>query len=300
LLNIRAYRPAAMRISVNSMSPPSLALSPRDLSLARAPIAARWYVGGDQIASAFLSALSATFPLGEKFFIDSVRRFRAGLDPDLGAVVDAFVVQEALHTREHLAFNRLVAATGYETTRMTERTRAVLAPFRARSPLRQLGLTMALEHLTAIFAHDVLTREERVGAAPAEVRALWRWHALEEIEHKAVAFDVFLHATRGWTPRRRYAFRVRAMIGATRVLLGVVARNMDDLFAQDDPQRRPPWRRAARYFLGRHGVVTCIIPGYARWFRPGFHPDQIDDRELASRAALELPAQSTRATRARA
>ncbi len=279
------------------MLPASSALPARDLSLARTPITARWYVGGDRVASVFLSALSATFPLGEKFFIDSVRRFRAELDADLGATVDAFVVQEALHTREHLAFNKLVAATGYETVKMTERTRAVLAPFRAMSPLRQLGLTMALEHLTAVFAHDVLTHEERVGAASAEIRALWRWHALEEIEHKAVAFDVFLAVTRDWKRRHRYAFRIRAMLEATRVLLAVVAKNMGDLFAQDDPQRRLPWRRASRYFLGRGGVLTCMAPGYMRWYRPGFHPNQIDDSELARRASLELPAATARAAR---
>ena len=277
----------------------SSALPARDLSVARAPIAARWYVGGDAVASVFLSALSATFPLGEKFFIDSVRRFRADLDADLGATVDAFVVQEALHTREHLAFNKLVAATGYETARMTERTRAVLAPFRAMSPLRQLGLTMALEHLTAVFAHDVLTREERVGGAPAEVRTLWRWHALEEIEHKDVAFDVFLHATRRWSGWRRYAFRIRAMLEATRVLLSVVARNMGDLFGQDCPQHRVSWAHAGRYFIGRRGVLTCMVPGYACWFKPGFHPAHIDDRALAARAALELPAPSARAARSR-
>lgn len=253
------------------------------------PVEHRWYMGGDPVASAFLSALSATFPLGEKFFIDSVRGFRDRVEPGLAADIHAFVVQEAFHTREHLAFNRLVAATGYATDAMTERTRAVLRPFRARSPLRQLGLTMALEHFTALFAHEVLTRERRLAPAPPAVRALWRWHAMEEIEHKAVAFDTFASVTRGWTPARRYRFRVRAMVEATAVLLSVVARNMDDLFAQDGLPRRRTWARALRYFFGWRGVLTSMAPDYLAWFRPGFHPWQIDDRDLVRQVASELP-----------
>lgn len=260
----------------------------RNLRFFTSPVADRWYMGGDPIASAFLSALSATFPLGEKFFIDSVRRFNGDVREDLRAEVDAFVAQEAVHTREHLAFNKLVEATGYATGGMTERTRAVLAPFRASSPLRQLGLTMALEHFTALFAHEVLVRDRRLAAAPVEIRALWRWHAMEEIEHKAVAFDVFAWVSRSWPRHRRYAFRVRAMVEATRVLLSVVARNMADLFRQDGLSQLNAWRRALGYFFGIRGVLTCMVPGYLHWFRPGFHPWQIDDAGLAEQVAIEL------------
>lgn len=277
-----------MRASATSRVTAGTEMPARDLRFFTAPVEHRWYMGGDPVASAFLSALSATFPLGEKFFIDSVRGFREQVEPGLAADIHAFVVQEAFHTREHLAFNRLVAGTGYATDAMTERTRAVLRPFRARSPLRQLGLTMALEHFTALFAHEVLTRERRLAPAPPAVRALWRWHAMEEIEHKAVAFDTFASVTRGWTPARRYRFRVRAMVEATAVLLSVVARNMDDLFAQDGLPRRRTWARALRYFLGPRGVLTSMVPDYLAWFRPGFHPWQIEDSGLVRQVAREL------------
>ncbi len=261
----------------------------RNLSFFSAPVADRWYMGGDPVPSAFFSALSATFPLGEKFFIDSVRRFRNDVGLALAGEVDAFIVQEALHTREHLAFNRLVADVGYDTAAMTQRTREALAPFRLGPASRQLGLTMALEHFTALFAHEVLVNADRLRSAPADIRALWRWHAMEEIEHKAVAFDVFAVISASWTRRRRYAFRVRAMAQATRVLLSVVARNMDDLFAQDELPRWATWMRASRYLFGRRGVLTTMVPDYLRWFRPGFHPWQNNDAALARAVADELP-----------
>lgn len=274
----------------NKPLPSSGDIPARDLRFCDEAVDRRWYMGGDPVPSAFLSALSATFPLGEKFFIDSVRQFRGKVGEELAAAIQAFVVQEAFHTREHLAFNRLVGDTGYATAAMTERTRAVLRPFRAKDALRQLGLTMALEHFTALFAHEVLSKESRLRAAPAHVRALWRWHAMEEIEHKAVAFDVFMAATRSWSRARRYAFRCRVMVEATRVLLWVVARNMGDLFAQDGLPRTATWLRAVRYFFGVDGVLTSMASGYLAWFRPGFQPWDIDDRALVRDVEREIAA----------
>jgi predicted metal-dependent hydrolase len=260
----------------------------RDLRFCEKAVAQRWYMGSEPVPSAFLSALSATFPLGEKFFIDSVRRFSSKVQGKLAEDIRAFVVQEAFHTREHLAFNKLVGDTGYSTTAMTERTRGILRPFRSKSALCQLGLTMALEHFTALFAHEVLTQECRLASAPDHVCALWRWHAMEEIEHKAVAFDTFVAATRHWSSIRRYAFRCRVMMDATRVLVSVVARNMDDLFVQDRLPRLATWLNAIRYFFGVNGVLTSMAPAYLAWFRPGFQPWDIDDRALVYQVAEEL------------
>jgi predicted metal-dependent hydrolase len=277
-------------LSTSKPLPAISGMPARDLRFSEEAIDQRWYMAGDPVSSAFLSALSATFPLGEKFFIDSVRRFGGKVHGKLAEDIQAFVVQEAFHTREHLAFNKLVGDTGYSTTTMTERTRAVLKPFRAKSALRQLGLTMALEHFTALFAHEVLTREYRLAPAPGHVRSLWRWHAMEEIEHKAVAFDTFVEATRQWSALRRYAFRCQVMVEATRVLLSVVARNMDDLFVQDRLPRLATWWQAIHYFFGLNGVLTSMAPAYLAWFRPGFQPWDIDDRALVETVAQELEA----------
>ena len=279
--------------ALETIEPPSAIrdMPARDLRFCEKAVAERWYMGGQPVPSGFLSALSATFPLGEKFFIDSVRRFSGKVHGKLAEDIRAFVVQEAFHTREHLAFNKLVGDTGYSTTAMTERTRDVLRPFRSESALRQLGITMALEHFTALFAHEVLTRKCRLASAPDHVRALWRWHAMEEIEHKAVAFDTFVAATIHWSSTRRYAFRCRMMVEATRVLLLVVARNMNDLFVQDRLPRLATWLTAMRYFFGVNGVLTSMAPAYLAWFSPGFHPWDINDHALVDQVAQELETQ---------
>src|SRR3546814_10655101 len=76
---------------------------------------------GDPVATAFYNSMSAIFPKGEAFFIDSVRAFRDGAPPQLVADINAFIRQEATHSREHVAFNRRVADAGYDISRLEDR-----------------------------------------------------------------------------------------------------------------------------------------------------------------------------------
>src|SRR5207244_3358365 len=58
-------------------------------------------------------------------------------------------------------------------------------------PKGHLAVTIALEHFTAIMADAMLTNDGVLEGADPRMAALWRWHAIEETEHKAVAFDVY-------------------------------------------------------------------------------------------------------------
>ncbi|HEY6464071.1 MAG TPA: metal-dependent hydrolase, partial [Polyangiaceae bacterium] len=152
-----------------------------------------WY-GGDPHLTTFWNALSLLFPEGERFFVESVRRFRDRIeDPEQRAAIDAFVAQEAMHGKGHRAFNDMVRARGQGAAERAEKgLRRLLGLARATLSARgQLAVTCALEHFTAILAEQLLTREEHRDAGHESVRPLWVWHALEESEHKAVAFDVY-------------------------------------------------------------------------------------------------------------
>ena len=248
----------------------------------------RWYMAGDPIPTSFFNALSATFPLGEKFFIDSVRPFREASPPPLRAQIADFIKQEALHTREHAAFNAQVEAGGYAAADLYAHTRAEIDRMKRRSAMAQLGCTMALEHFTALFAHELLAAPHHLSGAPAEVRAMWRWHALEEIEHKAVAFDTFDCVSRSWSPLRRWTFRAAIMLEATWIFIRVVSRNMHSLYEQDRLPWLKTWMLTAGYLLGRKGVLAAMASGWASWFRFGFHPWDEDDRALAAAAAHDF------------
>lgn len=249
-------------------------------------------VEDDPVAAAFYAALSATFPEGERFFVRSVQHFAAELTGDLKADVIAFVRQEAQHSREHALFNGEVGAAGLPIAALTARADAQLAIVGARAPIDRLATTLALEHFTAVFAHRLLAEPRHLAFADAGTRALWRWHAVEEIEHKAVAYDVFLHATARWSGLRRYLCRTGAMLDAMGRLAGVVWGNVAAVLAAAGAAA-PGWRRRViAYALFRPGVLGAMTVDLLRFFAPGFHPDHCDDAAVVSGARAELETQA--------
>ena len=176
-------------------TPTDLKIQPRDISFRRDEPLARWWLGGDPIATAFYNALSASFPQGERFFMDAVRPYRDTADFTLRSQIAAFMAQEAVHSREHLVFNNDVAGNGYDFSRIDDYLKRRFDFGRKLPRLNRLSATIGLEHFTAILAHALLAGGDDLAGAPEVMRRMWHWHAIEEIEHKAVAYDTFLAAT---------------------------------------------------------------------------------------------------------
>ena len=261
-------------------SPGDLTIRPRDRRFGRDRTHRRWWLAGDPVATAFYNALSVTFPKGEGFFIESVRHFRDGAPPRLEREIAAFVRQEVLHTREHVAFNRHVAAHGYDISRLDAEVDRLLARARKAPPIVSLAATMALEHLTAIIAHEVLVNRAHFAGADPEAAAMWRWHAVEEIEHKGVAYDTWLHATRHWSRFRRWRVKTLVALIVTWQFFRGRTRGVLDLLAQDGLRGPRLWARLLWYALGQPGMSRKIMLAWAGFFLPGFHPWNRDDRAL--------------------
>ena len=264
-----------------SAAPADLAITPRNLRFGRDEVRGRWWLGGDAVATAWHNALSASFPAGEAFFIETVRRFRDQVPAELAAQIDQFVKQEAHHTREHVAFNRQVTGAGYDIAAIDKRIADSLVQARTTHPVAQLLVTVSLEHFTAIFAHAMLARAgEQFDGASAETRAMWIWHAIEEIEHKGVAFDTYMHITRSLKPAKRWAIRSLVFF---RVSRNFIANRVNDALALLAQDGITGWRAKARlwwYLLGTPGVLRQVALPWASYFRPGFHPWDHDDRAL--------------------
>src|SRR5215217_2225248 len=163
-------------------TPADLQIKPHDRRFGRKAQLGRLWHGGQVEATAIYNALSTTFPAGEAFFVESVRAFRDGAPPKLGEEIKAFTTQEAIHSREHDAFNKRAADAGYDLANLEAQVEKRLAVARARGPYANLAATMALEHFTAILAHELLANPRHLDGAEAETADLWRWHAIEEIE----------------------------------------------------------------------------------------------------------------------
>ena len=241
---------------------------------------------GDLVASHVAAGLSAVFPDGEDFFVRSVRQFRDQIeDPALKKQVAGFIGQEAMHGREHRAFNERLAQLGYPTKQVERFTkwglelREKIAPAKAN-----LAATAALEHFTATLAELVLTDEHtREQFGHPAVRELFEWHALEESEHKAVAFDVYravggTERMRVWTMKfLRYGF-----------VLGMIAQVGVSLLFDRATYNPRTFFKSLNKFRKSPVVSKKIWDQLKEYERPNFHPDDRDTTELVERWRTEL------------
>ena len=236
---------------------------------------------GDIVMSHVLTVLSSVFPDGEDYFVRSVEAVRDRIeDPRLRADVEGFIGQESMHGREHRALNERLGELGYPTRAIGAYVR-VLTTFRERlqGELGNLAVTAGLEHYTATLAEMLLTDPQaRADVGHDGVRHLLLWHALEEAEHKAVAFDVYQHA--GGTERMLIA--TMWLIHLTFVLETSIWTVIS--LVMDPAARRHPVRVLRS--LGRLQRSPFSSPRLVRqllqYNRRGFHPNDRDTTALVA------------------
>ncbi len=269
-------------------TPTDLEITVRDERFNRNTTPSRWWAG-EPFGTAWHNALSATFPRGEAFFIEAVKAHRDGANPKLAAEIRAFVKQEINHTREHIAFNRLAQDAGYDIAAIDKRVEEMLAMTKDRPVIINLAVTMALEHYTAMMAHEFLANPKHFADADPEVRNMWRWHAVEEVEHKGVAYDTYLHATRDWTNWKRWKLRSVMMLIVTLNFFRNRWNDSLELLAQDGITGWNAKWGLFKYLAWEPGVVRRIFPAWLAYFRPGFHPWDHDDRALIGKYEGAFP-----------
>jgi predicted metal-dependent hydrolase len=266
--------------AITAPTPADLRITPRDRKFGRERACDRLWHGGSVEATAIYNALSSTFPIGEAYFVESVRAFREGTPPKLAEEIKAFTTQEAIHSREHDAFNKRAELAGYDLSKLEQRVKERLSITRDRPPIVNVAATMALEHFTAILAHQLLANPRHLAGADPEAAELWRWHACEEIEHKGVAYDTWLYATRDWPQFKRWKVKAKVMLLVTRNFLVDRTAGALELMRQDGVIGFEAWRRLLWYIWIRPGMFRKIAGAWLKYFLPGFHPWNEDDRHL--------------------
>jgi predicted metal-dependent hydrolase len=248
----------------------------------------KYFVHDNIVHSHFVAGISAAFPPGEESFIRSVRHFADRItDPVLKKRVAGFIGQESTHGQEHRRINHKLAEMGYPIRwKDSDSVKEYAIRFEKRLGGRaHLAMTAAGEHYTAVLAARVLSDEEiQAMLTDPEVRHLFNWHALEELEHKSVAFDVYRAV--GGSERTRIAVMAAfytAMIPVTWISL-IVA------LARDRVARRQPVRLAREWYgLFITGpIFKGVMRELAKYMRPGFHPNDIDTTALLKRWQIEL------------
>ena len=248
----------------------------------------RWNARGP-VVTHYMNALSIFFPEGERFFIHSLRHYRDQItDPVLKQAVTAFIGQEAMHGREHEEYNRQLAALGLPVKKLEKLVDYVVnTRFKALPKPVQLSITIALEHFTAIYA-DLLLKEPRIleGADPA-LASMWRWHALEETEHKAVAFDVYTTVMgRGV---KSYALRTSTLAIITALFMSAIVGFHIRMVRADKDARIgiKDWAKFTWVMVGPIGALRRLALPWLDYFKPGFHPwDHANQHHLEGIEAL--------------
>lgn len=241
-----------------------------DFDFAQTP---RYWFDNDPFITHLLNGLSALFPDGERFFVDSVRAVREQIqDPAMQQLISGFIGQEAMHSKEHRAFNDYATAQGFDLAGIEDELKVSLGQLRKiTTPMQQLAITVALEHFTAIIAAQLLRREDISALFQGRMYNLWMWHAIEENEHKNVAYDVFQQVGGS------YRLRIVVMMLATVLFLAGAAMWQARLLWADKklamflPRH---WARGLNRAWGLKGFFTGVIPDYFDFYRPGFHPSQ--------------------------
>ena len=275
-------------------TPADLTITPRDRRFGRGLAQKRWWLNGDPYGSAFHNALSVTFPRGEAFFIESVKAFRDGASPKLAAEIRAFIQQEVMHSREHVSFNKRVSDAGYDISHLEQVVADSLELTKGRPEILNLAVTMALEHYTAIMAHQMLYDPKAFAGADPELAEMWKWHAIEEIEHKGVAYDTWLHATRDWSRWKRWKVKAIMMLIVTKNFWSKRWSGTLELLAQDGITGVKAKAGLLWYLVGTPGPLRKLFLPWLAFFMPGFHPWNHDDRALIGKydsdfAAANLP-----------
>ncbi|MFZ5526462.1 MAG: metal-dependent hydrolase [Pseudomonadota bacterium] len=244
-----------------------------------APDIPKYWFGGDPYKTRLFDALSLIFPPGERFFMTCVRDYRDRIsDPKLLDEIKGFNRQEAQHSMVHNQYNDRLRAQGIDVDSMMKWLEDLLfVKYRgSRSREYTLAITCALEHFTSIGAHSLFDKRDVLRDADHRVRAMYSWHAIEEVEHKGVAYDVMQDYA-----KVSYFTRVLAMLETTIIFPVVIQRFLNQLLEADGFswwERRKMIIKGTLWAMGPRGLLTPLIKPYFPYYGRKFHPWQEEDQ----------------------
>ena len=262
----------------------------------------KYWLGGDPFRTRFIDGLSMTFPVGERFFIDSVRRFRDQIqDPQLKQEVRDFMLQEGQHGMVLNQWNARLREQGVPVDAAEAFCQKFFDwQFRWLPKTWPLAHTAAVEHMTALMAEALFGQENFFEGADERMRAVFTWHAIEEFEHKAVAFDVLTKVAKA-----SYFTRVGVMLCSVTMFQLFTLNFVRHILKGDGfswKERLRIWGSGLWWlYKPRGGLFTRMLPSILMYLKPGFHPSDIHEPEVyrtwnAAFASTQDPLEASRAT----
>ncbi len=244
------------------------------------------WADNNPVSTQFLNAISTFFPGVEHYALESVNKALGQIsNPILRREARIFAGQESVHSQEHDDFNHWQDQHGLKLTRLTAINEKAFSKISRYSSIRvNLARIVAVEHLFAVVGHALLTNQEILSRMHPDVRPMWIWHAIEEIEHKAVAFDVYQAVSGSYWLRVLIFFEVLVTIPLWIMTLHLVL-----LFKT---RQLLNWRShiGFLYRLIGSGFLSQVEWGQLDYLRRDFHPWQTDDRQVLADAFVQIEA----------
>jgi len=229
------------------------------------------------------NALAMIIPPGERFFVRAVQRLAShAKDPELQLKIKGFIGQETMHGKETDRFLLPLEKQGIEVQKFEDWFDDFLN-WLQRMPYRKLQLagTAACEHFTAALSiwHFKTGYTDRL---PQKIRDLWQWHGAEELEHRAVAFDLLQAVA-----PRNYFLRMAGFLISTLVNWIGYRKAIRMLYKSEGWTRAQirEQRRKARKI--RLPLLSFRIPHMLDYLRPGFHPNDLDDAGIGKKVLAD-------------
>jgi len=253
----------------------------------------RHWLPGNEVVSSLLNAYTILVPANEAFYIRTLNACLPRItDEGLRARCQAFIRQEAQHGVAHKRYWDNLDAQGY-AYRGFERAidRTVFRTMDRHAPVwLRASLVSCVEHINAFLGYEFLSQSILADADP-RMRDLMEWHFAEEIEHRAVAFDLLQAVS------PRYAVRLLGAVTTTTLFYLLMTGVAASLLAQDRLLwRKATLRQAMFHFGAGHGMARRTLRHLRDYLRRDFHParlpggDALAAETLARQAARQPPA----------
>jgi predicted metal-dependent hydrolase len=246
-------------------------IQPRRVSFDLSGFIPKHWLDGDPVKTHFLNAFSVVLPTYEQFFIQTVYKNLSRIqNPDLKNAIQGFCQQEGSHAAEHRKYNQLLMRQGYAAIPRFEKfISRVLVFFQKKlSTEWLLAWTAGGEHITAFMGKDFLARPEKWSKnTNPNLDALWRWHAIEEVEHQAVCFDVYQEIS-----GRRWLRNLALISISLPTIAAVTSIQLYLLWKDGLIFKAGIWRNYFKFMLGTGGFLHGVSKEYLRYFKNGFHP----------------------------
>jgi len=269
---MKSYKSNTLKYSPN--------IAPRKLRFSCPETIEKYWHGGSCFQTYHFNALALFLPILEKLVVLSIKKaLKDNLSAKLKSEVESLVAQEAIHGAEFSRFNKKLFLQHYHNMQPSQYSlgffRLIAYLLNKISSTFHYSLSAAGEHFTAISADLFLRSPKWFEGVPAPLSAIWRWHCIEEIEHKTVAYDVF-QAKNG-----RYFIRILGMLLMTVVFILMYVKPIWQMMKEDKNHKKISfYLQAFQYYWGKNGLGRALFKPYLQYFKPSFHPSQQDNQVL--------------------